>query len=151
MVTQHFSLVQPMTVTENVILGRASGARLDLAAARRIGAKRPPSASASPCARMRSVQDLSVGEQQRVEIVKALARDCRVLILDEPTAVLVPQEVDGPLRDAASPHRRWPQRRLHQPQAGRGPRHQRPGQRDAPGAAWSAPRPATPTSASWRA
>ncbi len=41
------------------------------------------------------VQDLSVGEQQRVEIVKALARDCRVLILDEPTAVLVPQEVDA--------------------------------------------------------
>ena len=39
--------------------------------------------------------DLSVGEQQRVEIVKALARDCRVLILDEPTAVLVPQEVEA--------------------------------------------------------
>jgi simple sugar transport system ATP-binding protein len=94
MVTQHFSLVQPMSVTENVILGRASGARLDLGAARasvesaadRFGIAIQPDAL---------VQDLSVGEQQRVEIVKALARDCRVLILDEPTAVLVPHEVDA--------------------------------------------------------
>ncbi len=94
MVTQHFSLVQPMTVTENVILGRASGARLDLEAARRsveaaadrFGIAVHPDAV---------VAELSVGEQQRVEIVKALARDCRVLILDEPTAVLVPQEVDA--------------------------------------------------------
>ena len=94
MVTQHFSLVQPMSVTENVILGRASGLRLDLATARaaveeaadRFGVAVRPEAV---------VQDLSVGEQQRVEIIKALARDCRVLILDEPTAVLVPQEVDA--------------------------------------------------------
>jgi ABC-type uncharacterized transport system ATPase subunit len=94
MVTQHFSLVQPMSVTENVILGRASGARLDLAAARRsveqasdrFGIAVRPDAL---------VQDLSVGEQQRVEIIKALSRDCRVLILDEPTAVLVPHEVDA--------------------------------------------------------
>ena len=94
MVTQHFSLVQPMSVTENVILGRASGMRLDLAAARasvegaadRFGITVRPDAI---------VADLSVGEQQRVEIVKALARDCRVLILDEPTAVLVPQEVEA--------------------------------------------------------
>jgi simple sugar transport system ATP-binding protein len=94
MVTQHFSLVQPMSVTENVILGRAGGARLDLAAARasveaaadRFGIAIQPDAL---------VQDLSVGEQQRVEIIKALARDCRVLILDEPTAVLVPQEVEA--------------------------------------------------------
>jgi simple sugar transport system ATP-binding protein len=94
MVTQHFSLVQPMSVTENIILGRARGARLDLAAARRsveeaadrFGISIQPDAL---------VQDLSVGEQQRVEIVKALARDCRVLILDEPTAVLVPHEVDA--------------------------------------------------------
>ncbi len=94
MVTQHFSLVQPMSVTENVILGRARGARLDLGAARRsveeaadrFGISIRPDAL---------VRDLSVGEQQRVEIVKALARDCRVLILDEPTAVLVPHEVDA--------------------------------------------------------
>jgi len=94
MVTQHFSLVQPMSVTENLILGRARGVRLDLAAARasveeaadRFGIAVQPDAL---------VQDLSVGEQQRVEIVKALARDCRVLILDEPTAVLVPQEVEA--------------------------------------------------------
>ena len=94
MVTQHFSLVQPMTVTENVILGRAGGARLDLVAARqlvedasdRFGIAVRPDAL---------VEELSVGEQQRVEIIKALARDCRVLILDEPTAVLVPQEVDA--------------------------------------------------------
>jgi general nucleoside transport system ATP-binding protein len=92
MVTQHFSVVRPMSVTENVILGRAHGLRLDLAAARRtveqaatrFGIHVHPDAL---------VGDLSVGEQQRVEIVKALARDCRVLILDEPTAVLVPQEV----------------------------------------------------------
>jgi simple sugar transport system ATP-binding protein len=94
MVTQHFSLVQPMSVTENLILGRARGARLDLAAARR--AVEQASArfgiSVHPDA---IVRDLSVGEQQRVEIVKALARDCRVLILDEPTAVLVPHEVEA--------------------------------------------------------
>ncbi|MFV2064819.1 MAG: ABC transporter ATP-binding protein, partial [Chloroflexota bacterium] len=94
MVTQHFSLVQPMSVTENVILGRARGARLDLKAARnsveeaseRFGIAVRPDAL---------VEELSVGEQQRVEIIKALSRDCRILILDEPTAVLVPHEVEA--------------------------------------------------------
>ncbi len=91
MVTQHFSLVRPMTVAENLALGRASF-RYDEGAARarvsevsaRYGISVDPA---------RRVADLSIGEQQRVEILKALARDCRVLVLDEPTAVLVPQEV----------------------------------------------------------
>ncbi|HET7727957.1 MAG TPA: ABC transporter ATP-binding protein [Candidatus Limnocylindrales bacterium] len=93
MVTQHFSLVRPMTVAENLALGRggivfdARDARRRAAdAAERYGVRVDPD---------RRVADLSVGEQQRVEILKALARDCRVLILDEPTAVLVPQEVEG--------------------------------------------------------
>jgi general nucleoside transport system ATP-binding protein len=94
MVTQHFSLVKPMTVTENVMLSGAGLGPIHLEAARkrvlaaadRLGVTIDPDA---PVAR------LSVGEQQRVEIVKALYHDCRVLILDEPTAVLVPQDVQA--------------------------------------------------------
>ncbi len=94
MVSQHFTLVRPMTVAENLLLGRARGATLDLAwargavtdAAARLGTTMDPDAR---------VEELSVGQQQRVEILKALSRDCRVLILDEPTAVLVPQEVEA--------------------------------------------------------
>jgi simple sugar transport system ATP-binding protein len=93
MVTQHFSLVRPMTVAENLALGRGRGVRLDLDAAR--DAVRAATSAfgieVDPEAR---VEDLSIGQQQRVEILKALSRECRVLILDEPTAVLVPQEVD---------------------------------------------------------
>jgi simple sugar transport system ATP-binding protein len=93
MVTQHFSLVRPMTVAENLTLGR-SGFRFSEADAHR----RVAQASERYGIRVSStarVRDLSVGEQQRVEILKALARDCRLLILDEPTGVLVPQEVEG--------------------------------------------------------
>ncbi len=93
MVTQHFSLVGPMSVAENVVLGR-SGALVDLPAARRAVGK----ASERVGVRVRPdarVDGLSVGEQQRVEILKALYRRCRLLVLDEPTAVLVPQEVDA--------------------------------------------------------
>ena len=119
MVTQHFALVRPMTVTENVVLGATDGARASTSPRRRWPTR--PSASASaPIPRAR-VDRLSVGEQQRVEILKALYRDCRVLILDEPTAVLVPQEVDA-VRDAAPPPRRRDGDRLHQPQAARGAR-----------------------------
>lgn len=96
MVHQHFMLVEPLTVAENIVLGleptRAGGV-LDLEAARkrvvelseRYGLKVDPTAR---------VADLSVGMQQRVEILKALYREARILILDEPTAVLTPQEVD---------------------------------------------------------
>ncbi len=93
MVTQHFALVPPLTVAENVVLGYNPGVRLDLAqaaqkvgeAAARLGIEVEPQAL---------VRDLSVGERQRVEILKALYRHATVLILDEPTAVLAPQEVD---------------------------------------------------------
>ena len=93
MVTQHFALVPPLTVTENIILGNTRGIRLNMvearervaAASERFGVPVHPEAL---------VKDLSVGERQRVEILKALFHDASVLILDEPTAVLVPQEVD---------------------------------------------------------
>jgi ABC-type uncharacterized transport system ATPase subunit len=94
MVTQHFSLVGPMTVAENILLGRSRGLRLDLGEARRRAARASArfAVVVDPSAR---VADLSVGEQQRVEILKALDRECRVLILDEPTAVLVPHQVEA--------------------------------------------------------
>lgn len=93
-VTQEFSLVGPMTVTENVMLSSAGLGSVDRRAARaavqataaRIGVHVDPDAR---------IESLSVGERQRVEIIKALHHDCRVLILDEPTAVLVPQDVDA--------------------------------------------------------
>ena len=95
MVHQHFRLVSPFTVAENVVLGdhrdvgrsfvlrpRAIEARVE-ELSHRYGL------AVAPRAR---IWQLSVGEQQRVEILKALYKDARVLILDEPTAVLTPQE-----------------------------------------------------------
>src|SRR6266545_6355935 len=96
MVHQHFMLADNLTVLENVVLGNEPRARggLDFRSAR---AKiREISASyglgVDPD---RLVDDLGVGERQRVEILKVLYRGARTLILDEPTAVLVPQEVDA--------------------------------------------------------
>ncbi|MGP6172113.1 ABC transporter ATP-binding protein [Microbacterium sp. A204] len=96
MVHQHFMLIPVFTVAENVMLGHEKtnfGGRLDLAAARamvreisdRFGFQVDPDAI---------VEDLPVGVQQRVEIIKALSRDAKVLVFDEPTAVLTPQETD---------------------------------------------------------
>jgi ABC-type uncharacterized transport system ATPase subunit len=97
MIHQHFMLVDPMTVSQNIVLGneprkwgglavdrrRAQGQVEQLAD--RYGFDVDPTAP---------VEDISVGEQQRVEILKALYRGADTLILDEPTAVLTPQEVE---------------------------------------------------------
>ncbi|RME86390.1 MAG: ABC transporter ATP-binding protein [Caldilineae bacterium] len=94
MVHQHFRLVQPQTVAENVILGLPRPRfRLDMRKtereireiSERYGLKVDPRAY---------IWQLSVGEQQRVEIIKALYRGAQILILDEPTAVLTPQETE---------------------------------------------------------
>ena len=94
MVHQHFRLVEPFTVAENVALGdqRDRAARARPRARSSAASRCSPSSfglAVDPRAR---IWQLSVGEQQRVEILKALHRDARVLILDEPTAVLTPQE-----------------------------------------------------------
>lgn len=94
MVHQHFMLVEPLTVTENIILGAepVAGLALDYkkARARVSGISEQYGLKIDPDAR---VGNLSVGQQQRVEILKTLYRGARILILDEPTAVLTPQEV----------------------------------------------------------
>ncbi|QPC86663.1 ATP-binding cassette domain-containing protein [Mesorhizobium sp. NBSH29] len=96
MVHQHFTLADSMSVLENITLGTQSlwRPRLDRAAARaRIGALgRDFGLAVDPDA---PVAALSVGERQRVEILKALYRDARILILDEPTAVLTPAESEA--------------------------------------------------------
>ena len=96
MVHQEFMLVQPMTVVENVVLGfggpKRRGLDLKRAALRLDAIARQHGLAVDPWAR---VGDLPIGVQQRVEILKLLYRDARVLILDEPTAVLTPGEKDG--------------------------------------------------------
>lgn len=95
MVHQHFMLVEPLTVTENIILGAepVSGVAIDYkkASARVREISEQYGLRINPDARISS---LSVGQQQRVEILKTLYRGARILILDEPTAVLTPQEVE---------------------------------------------------------
>jgi len=93
MVHQHFMLVPVFTVAENVLLGLGSTKGLDTkeVVARILGLADRYGLRVDPKAR---ISQLSVGEQQRVEIIKALYRSVEILILDEPTSVLTPQEVE---------------------------------------------------------
>ena len=133
MVHQHFMLVPVFTVAENIVLGveptgglgrfrrrKAEQAVAELA--ERHGLPVDPAAV---------VETLPVGIQQRVEILKALHREAELLILDEPTAVLTPQETTGPVPGHARAARGRPLAGLHHPQAGGGPRGRRPDHGDA--------------------
>lgn len=94
MVHQHFKLVHNFTVTENIILGmeKVKGGKIDIeSSAKKIKElSEKYKLSVDPYAK---IEDISVGMQQRVEILKMLYRDSEILIFDEPTAVLTPQEI----------------------------------------------------------
>src|SRR3989441_8759872 len=95
MVHQHFMLVEPMTVAENIVLGAEPGSAASLDLKKAADEIRKVSdefrLAVNPNA---AIESLSVGQQQRVELLKALYRHAQLLILDEPTAVLTPQEVE---------------------------------------------------------
>ena len=95
MVHQHFMLIQPFTVTENIVLGvePQKGLMVDNATARQkvVELSEKYGMQIDPDAK---IEDISVGMQQRVEILKVLYRGANTLILDEPTASLTPQEID---------------------------------------------------------
>src|ERR1700722_10116545 len=95
MVHQHFMLVPPLSVLENVMLGAEGGALLASGAAairtKLAHLEKEYALEVDPDA---TVGELSVGLQQRVEILKALVRGAEILVLDEPTAVLTPSEAD---------------------------------------------------------
>ncbi len=95
MVHQHFQLVQNFTITENIILGNEphKGMIVDMASARKRVSELSEmyNLNVDPDAK---IENISVGMQQRVEILKVLYRDAEIIILDEPTAVLTPQEIE---------------------------------------------------------
>ncbi len=95
MVHQHFTLAPPLTALENIMLGAEPGGvlRIDFKRAEERVDKLSKDFGFDIDPRKR-VEELSVGQQQRVEVLKALYRGARILILDEPTAVLTPQEVE---------------------------------------------------------
>ncbi len=135
MVHQHFMLVPVLSVADNILLGEETMANpifLDRNEARRriVDLGQRFGFDIDPDAK---VETLSVGWQQRVEILKALYREARILVLDEPTAVLTPQETEeifAVLRRLAC---RGALDHLHQPQALRGAGDRRPHHGHPPG------------------
>ncbi|HOB92819.1 MAG TPA: ABC transporter ATP-binding protein [Aquabacterium sp.] len=96
MVHQHFMLVEPLTALDNILLGAEPHWRLDTARAQVRGRLEALMADTGLQVRLDSpVDDLPVGERQRLEILKALFRGAKILILDEPTAVLTPPETEA--------------------------------------------------------
>ncbi len=95
MVHQHFMLVEPMTVAENIVLGAEPGSATSLDLRKAADEIRQLSDEFKLAVDPNTtIETLSVGQQQRIELLKALYRHAQLLILDEPTAVLTPQEVE---------------------------------------------------------
>ena len=119
MIHQHYKLVDVFTAAENIVLGLDEGGRLDIKAANakvkeicdRYGFDIDPT---------QKIYDMSVSQKQTVEIVKVLYRGADILILDEPTAVLTPQETDKLFTVLRNMTRRRQGHRHHHPQAPRG-------------------------------
>ena len=106
-VHQHFKLVHNFTVLQNIILGVETTKRgllkMDSAREKVMKLSNQYGLMVDPDA---LIQDITVGMQQRVEILKMLYRDNEILIFDEPTAVLTPQEIEEPHEDHEKPYRK---------------------------------------------
>ena len=138
MVHQHFMLVEAMTVFDNIILGdkHAKGLSSSIAAARRKEIEELSARYGLDVQLDRLITEISVGEQQRTEILKALYHGAELLILDEPSAALTDIEVEGLFAIMRKLVSRGQEHHLYQPQDARGHAHLRSYHRAARWARW---------------
>ncbi len=120
MVFQHFSLFEALTVAENIALSLDDSIPIGRIAEE---ARALSQAYGLPLDPHAHVADLSVGERQRIEIVRALLQNPKLIILDEPTSVLTPQEADKLFETLLQAARRGSLRSLYQPPTGRSAAH----------------------------